>query len=337
VTSLAAAAVKFPQSTYSGRQCSLQQEWQFVQRVVRNIGEKFPDVKKELNHTFLPALFSDTIDNNDPRLALAGLPVKHAGLAFPNPVLSADKNYEASMLSLSHILAAFPGVDEFRSADHIAIVREVRSELKTRKTKRNNATLMAIVNKLSCDDRRTILRGRDTGQWLTMPPSIVNGTELSAQEFRNSVLLRYARTPADLPTHCDGCDQKFSVRHALECKKGGLVISCHNEIRDEPVDLASKALTPSAVRDEPRIHTSCPAELLTTTDQNLVIRNLHKRQGEERGDVVIRGLWQQGPDAIIDVRITDLDAKSNISRAPMAETSSGPRAREKAKVLGAVS
>jgi hypothetical protein len=37
VTSLAAAAVKFPQSAYSGLQRSLQQEWQFVQRVVRNI------------------------------------------------------------------------------------------------------------------------------------------------------------------------------------------------------------------------------------------------------------------------------------------------------------
>jgi hypothetical protein len=99
------------------------------------------------------------------------------------------------------------------------------------------------------------------------------------------------------------------------------VISRHNEIRDELVDLASKALTPSAVRDEPRIHTtSRPAEPVRTSDQNPapVIRNLHKRQqGEERGDVLIRGLWQQGTGAIIDVRITDLDAKSNISRAPM--------------------
>jgi hypothetical protein len=69
------------------------------------------------------------------------------------------------------------------------------------------------------------------------------------------------------------------------------VISRHNEIRDELVDLASKALTPSAVRDEPRIHTSRPTEPLRTTDQNPVIRDLHKRQGEERGDVLIRGLW----------------------------------------------
>jgi hypothetical protein len=122
---LAVAAAKFPQSAYSGLQRSLQQEWQFVQRIVKDIGGKFPFVEKEMNQTFLPALCDDAISSDDPRFSLAGLPVKHAGLALPNPVLSANKNYESSMLSLSHILAAFCGVNGFRSADHIAIVREV--------------------------------------------------------------------------------------------------------------------------------------------------------------------------------------------------------------------
>jgi hypothetical protein len=67
----------------------------------------------------------------------------------------------------------------------------------------------------------------------------------------------------------------------------------------------------------PRIHTSRPAEQLRTSEQHPVIHNLHKRQGEERDDVLIHGLWQQGTDAIIDIRITDLDVKSNISRVPM--------------------
>jgi hypothetical protein len=38
------------------------------------------------------------------------------------------------------------------------------------------------------------------------------------------------------------------------CKTGGLVIIRHNEIADELADLASKALTPSAVRDKPSIY-----------------------------------------------------------------------------------
>ncbi len=71
-----------------------------------------------------------------------------------------------------------------------------------------------------------------------------NGTELLAQGFRDALLLRYARCPPDLPIQCGGCQQNFSVRHALECKRGGLVISRHNEIQDELSNLASKALSP---------------------------------------------------------------------------------------------
>jgi hypothetical protein len=63
---------------------------------------------------------------------------------------------------------------------------------------------------------------------------------------------------------------------------------------------------------------------------------LHKRQGEERGDVLIHGLWQQGTDAIIDVRITNLHAKSNISQAPMKVLAAHER-KKKTKVPGAMS
>ncbi len=96
------------------------------------------------------------------------------------------------------------------------------------------------------------------------------------------------------------------------------MIFCHNEIRDELSDLASKALVPSAVRDEPRIHTSCAVEKKTVLEAPgcPVSRNLRKSLGEERGDVLICGLWARGTDCIIDVRVTNTDAKSNLSRDP---------------------
>ena len=93
-----------------------------------------------------------------------------------------------------------------------------------------------------------------------MLPSTVNGTKLSAQEFRDSLHLPYARSPDDLPASCDGCGSKFSVLHALECKNGGLVIGQHNEIQDELYYLATCAFKPSMVHDEPKINTSSPIE-----------------------------------------------------------------------------
>ncbi len=124
----------------------------------------------------------------------------------------------------SHILAAFRAVNKFRLADHVEIIREVMAELKTCNAAKNESILDDLALKMSCHNRRTILQDKETGQWLSVLPSTVNNMELSPQEFRDASFLRYARCPPDLPSHCDGCGAKFDVRHALECKVGGLVI-----------------------------------------------------------------------------------------------------------------
>jgi hypothetical protein len=139
----------------------------------------------------------------------------------------------------------FPRVDVFRSTDHLKVIREVKAELKLRSAAKNESSLKELASKMSCDNCRTILRGKE--DWSVAPGTAVNtvkGTERSAQEFRDALLLRYARCPPDPPIQCDGCQQKFNVCHALECKRGGLLISRHNEIRDKLSDLASKAFFP---------------------------------------------------------------------------------------------
>jgi hypothetical protein len=45
-----------------------------------------------------------------------------------------------------------------------------------------------------------------------------------------------------------------------------------------------------------------------------VTRNLHKNRSDVRGDLSIRALWNRGTDCIIDVRVTDTDARSNLSK-----------------------
>ena len=86
-------------------------------------------------------------------------------------------------------------------------------------------------------------------------------------------------------------------------------------------DLASKALSPSAVRDEPKIHTCRNSDVKSDEDnkENSVKRLFRNNRNEEdRGDILIRGLlvWARGTDCIIDVRVTDVDAKSNRSKDP---------------------
>ena len=63
-------------------------------------------------------------------------------------------------------------------------------------------------------------------------PTHDNGMVLIPVEWRDGCFLRYARTPLDLPPTCDGCGAPFSVEHGKTCKKGGLIIKRHDEIRD---------------------------------------------------------------------------------------------------------
>jgi hypothetical protein len=81
-----------------------------------------------------------------------------------------------------------------------------------------------------------------------------------AQEFQDAISMRYGLVPPDLPARCDGCDAPFTFQHALCCKKGGLVISCHNKIQDKLIHMAGKAMIPFAIRNEPLIRPGCIAE-----------------------------------------------------------------------------
>ena len=62
-------------------------------------------------------------------------------------------------------------------------------------------------------ERRTIERASDSGAWLQVMPTHDNGMALSPAEWRDGCFLRYARTPPDLPSTCDGCGSPFSVEH----------------------------------------------------------------------------------------------------------------------------
>jgi hypothetical protein len=91
VTDLTLVRQAFQQVAYSSLQKSLKQEWQFVHRVTNRIGPEFASIEQTLAKTFLPTLFGDEYDGDDPRRALTGLPFKWTELAIPDPT-TLDQN-----------------------------------------------------------------------------------------------------------------------------------------------------------------------------------------------------------------------------------------------------
>jgi hypothetical protein len=151
------------------------------------------------------------------------------------------------------------------------------------------------------DLRRKIQCGCDTGAWISVLPSPMAGTELSADEFCDSLSIHYASNPTGLQPTCDGCGEALSARHTFSCVEGSLVIICHKKNCHELCDMSAKSFTPSAVHNEPKINLCCAAKEGTCKPSSTL---------DYRGDVPIRGLWEQATYCILDVRVTDTDAKT---------------------------
>jgi hypothetical protein len=270
VTTLAKVCKRIPQLAYAGLQKSLQQEWQFLQRMTDGISTEFESVESSLKNDFLPALLGQS-KIGQPMRDLLALPVKHAGIAIPNPTTSARGNFMASTVVCGHLVAALRERVQFNRAEHKSVIKEGRAAIKINRTVVHDNELSRLLRPLPPEKKRIIERGRRTGAWISVQPSTVNGTELSAKEFRDATHLRYGQVPPNFPITCDSCScNNFSVQHALSCKVGGLVISRHDEIKDELGQLAGKALKPSAIRDEPLINNGrkveCSSDAPTEAD-----------------------------------------------------------------------
>ena len=149
-------------------------------------------------------------------------------------------------------------------------------------------------------------------EWLNVLPLQNYHFDLSPLQFRDGLAIRYLRDPPCLPPKCDGCGTALTLQHALDCKKGGLVIQRHNEIRDCIGDIASQVWT--HVIKEPVVREA----------------DVKNADGGLRLDLGIRGVWQPQVEALFDVKVVDTDAPSHRTRSPEAILESG--AKEKKRV-----
>ena len=142
------------------------------------------------------------------------------------------------------------------------------------------------------------------------------GRSWGDQEWNDALFLWYGLDPPDLSTYCDGCNAKFTIYHTLNCKRGGLVTAHHNELHNGVVDVAGKGFNSSHVRNDPHIFASramkrtkaTPAGDSGTTDQDGVPP---PEVTDQKGDLLIRDLWQNGTDSVHNMPVVNTYAKSH--------------------------
>ena len=113
------------------------------------------------------------------------------------------------------------------------------------------ATFDHLLPQLDCLQQRTVLCAKEFNLlgWLSVLLLEKDQFDLSAQQLRDALTLRYCKPLLNLPVTCDGCGATFTVDHALDCQFGALVTRRHNKVRDAVGDLASLVWSP--VRREP--------------------------------------------------------------------------------------
>jgi hypothetical protein len=113
--------------------------------------------------------------------------------------------------------------------------------------------------------------------------------------------------------HCDGCNSKMSVEHAMLCHTGGLVIVRHDVLRDQWHNLCATAMMHGWCTRKPNIfmrvarRVQKAAEM--TSDSSTHFPQL-PAVTKDQGDVSCFGFWGTGRDTIFDMRITDTDTNS---------------------------
>ena len=103
-------------------------------------------------------------------------------------------------------------------------------------------------------ERQCLHRSTYNMYWLSSIPHFLNSTELSQEEFRDNLILRYGIIPQDVLVTCDSSGKKFPIYHILSCAKGGLVLMLNDCISKEWGALGYQVLTPSDISYEPQIN-----------------------------------------------------------------------------------
>ena len=99
-----------------------------------------------------------------------------------------------------------------------------------------NRKIEQVENSLPTETLRIIEQIKQPGasNWLSVLSLGEHGFSLNEREFRDALSLRF------------NCGQKFDITHAMNCKRGGIVILRHNNIRDFEANLLlTKIISPS--------------------------------------------------------------------------------------------
>ena len=220
---LSEIGISQPQAAYCAFTRSLQSEWTFLQRVVLDCSQLFIGLQDVISNVFIPYITGFGVMPVD-RL-LFSLPVRMGGLNINNPSETYLRSYHTSREATGYLVDCIKGLECYESESHHDVVKQTRLANRTKNCDVFENLYNKVLSEVSPNCKRSITRTRDClSSWLNVMPIAKDNFDLSAVEFRDGLCLRYRKPMLQLPPNCDGCGAMFSINHALDCRRGGLVV-----------------------------------------------------------------------------------------------------------------
>ena len=141
-------------------------------------------------------------------------------MALQNPVDTADYVHTTSLAATLHLTQSLVwGNVQFDIGTHIATTRTAGQAARSERLEREQRTLNAQASESPADAKQDKWNCA-SGVWLLAVPNRLNGTDISADEWRDNVRLRYNLLPLDMPQHCDGCNERMTIEspHHRHCQ-----------------------------------------------------------------------------------------------------------------------
>ena len=139
---------------------------------------------------------------------LLELPVRLGGMAFRDPVKTAAENYKVSKSATTLLQNSIITGRDLDVYDHMDFVSKELEKAKNFRNVNEDIKSEALIEGLPGKQRAVlnrIIQGKASG-WLSVMPKAIDGFDLSAQQFRDRLSIRYGKAPIGLPKECDGCD-----------------------------------------------------------------------------------------------------------------------------------
>ena len=133
--------------------------------------------------------------------------------------------YDSSVRSTLLLRNSILGSATFELDAHVETVQSAKPLDRQHKSDNFTAVFDQLITMFESLQQLAILRCKNSNlsSWLSVVPFEGHHFDLSPQEFRDALALRYKKPLLNLPPSCDGCGASFTVEHALNCHVGGLV------------------------------------------------------------------------------------------------------------------